>query len=224
MILDTKRCSMCGTEKPANAFYPRHDRASGLRSRCKECENKVHRQWCSEHPQSISVYNRQDRIKHRAKRIRYATQYRIEHQERLTAQRKINSIKRAANTRRWHKANPDKSRIQGHRYRARKRNLPVNFTDVDWQHCLSYFHGQCAVCYRYPGNGLTLAMDHWIPLADTDCPGAVPSNIVPLCHGLDGCNNSKHNKPPLQWLNERYEPDSAQDIATRIARYFDQIK
>jgi hypothetical protein len=65
-----------------------------------------------------------------------------------------------------------------------------------------------------------------IPLTDPrpDNPGTVPTNIVPLCHGVDGCNLSKSNGDPIEWLTSRYVPRKAKQILARIQAYFDSLK
>jgi hypothetical protein len=88
--------------------------------------------------------------------------------------------------------------------KIREHKLPNTLTQEDWEHALAYFNGRCAVCDRPPGLFHTLSMDHWIPLNHPDCPGTTPQNIVPLCHGIDGCNGSKHAQDPLIWLIKRY--------------------
>jgi hypothetical protein len=106
------------------------------------------------------------------------------------------------------------------RRQARKRNLPVAYTKSDWDRALAYFGGICAVCGRPPGLWHTIAADHWIPLSSPDCPGTIPTNIVPLCHGIDGCNNSKHSRLPIDWLIDRFGKREAKRIAKRIDTYF----
>jgi hypothetical protein len=81
------------------------------------------------------------------------------------------------------------------------------------------------VCGRYIGNDnehLKLAIDHWIALDDkrVNNPGTVITNLLPLCHGKGGCNNSKGNKDPEQWLHEIYSCDEAEAILGRIKAYF----
>lgn len=87
-----------------------------------------------------------------------------------------------------------------HRRRARKRALPALYTPQHWRLALDYWHHACAVCKAQEGFWWTLAMDHWIPLADPLCPGTVPWNIVPLCNGTTGCNTHKINIPAKEWL------------------------
>ena len=90
------------------------------------------------------------------------------------------------------------------RRRARKLNLPDNWTVDDWLHALDYFDHRCAVCGKAASGSRFLAADHWIPLASDDekNPGTVPWNMVPLCHGNRGCNNSKGATHPHEWLKK----------------------
>lgn len=109
-----------------------------------------------------------------------------------------------------------------HRRRARQRDLPATFTATDWQRALDYFDCRCAVCKRPIGLWHTLAQDHWIPVSKG---GAyTPDNIVPLCHGDGGCNNSKWNKDAHEWLMERYSARKVAQIEKRIAAYFAWVK
>jgi endogenous inhibitor of DNA gyrase (YacG/DUF329 family) len=90
------------------------------------------------------------------------------------------------------------------RRRARKLNLPDNWTVNDWLHALDHFDHRCAVCGKVASGARFLAADHWIPLASNqeNNPGTVPWNMVPLCHGSRGCNNSKGALHPREWLKK----------------------
>lgn len=129
--------------------------------------------------------------------------------------------------REWRIANPDKcrtySRLNQVKRRALRRKYPQRFSEADWQNCLVYWGGRCAICKRLPGNGRKLSMDHWIPLTDPDCPGTVAINIIPLCHGIGGCNNSKGQKRPDIWLTERYGSILANIFLKRIEAYFEWV-
>lgn len=125
---------------------------------------------------------------------------------------------------RWRIENPEQHRANKHRRRARKRSLPNTITAADIQYALNYFKGCCAICGR-PLNGLwhTGALDHWIPLASPDCPGSIATNELPLCQGLDGCNNEKNDKYPTEWLIEKYGNRKANVILKRIKTYFSTL-
>lgn len=120
-----------------------------------------------------------------------------------------------------------KRRIEFMLYKSRKLSLPDKFTVEDWQRVLDYFHGCCAVCGRQLNDLFgehTAAMDHWIPLSSPDCPGTIPTNIVPLCHGITGCNNSKGNKDPEKWLQEQFGKRKAHEILHNVETYFESVK
>lgn len=116
-----------------------------------------------------------------------------------------------------------KQTAAGQRRRAKKNNLPSGYRRKDWQNALIYFDGCCAVCGRPAGLWHTLAADHWIPISSPDCPGTVPTNIVPLCHGLDGCNNSKSNREPVEWLLSKFGKQKTDTILKNIQAYFDSL-
>lgn len=105
-------------------------------------------------------------------------------------------------------------------YNERKRNLPTAFTARDWENALEYWEHRCAICERPRGLWHTLAQDHWVPLTSPDCPGTVPTNILPLCHGTDGCNNSKGKKLPGPWLREKLGARRAGRKLREIQDYF----
>ena len=109
-------------------------------------------------------------------------------------------------------------------YVVRKRSLPHSFTQQDWERALEYWGYRCAVCGRPRGLWHTLAADHWIPLTHPDCPGTVPTNIIPLCHGEGGCNNSKGKKMPDAWLEERLGQKQGFQKGVEIDAYFLALK
>lgn len=101
------------------------------------------------------------------------------------------------------------------------------YSEDDWEAALAYFGNKCAVCGRSADEWTVIAADHWIPRSKGGLTAR--SNIVPLCHTRrryhaegKGCNNSKYNKMPLEWLSE-YFSDDAQRIQARIQTYFDSL-
>lgn len=152
--------------------------------------------------------------------------------------RKINGKWLVDNTKRWRQQNPDsyrklqrrhrlkypeKSRIRTHKRLARKRQLPNNCTPDNWEACLEYWQHRCAACGRTKDETITIAADHWIPLSWPDCPGTIAANMIPLCHGIDGCNNTKWAHDPEIWLQKRFGVQDAQVILSRINAYFEWV-
>lgn len=108
-------------------------------------------------------------------------------------------------------------------YRDRRRSLPVNFSTREWEIAQTYWAHRCAICDRPRGLWHTLSQDHWIPLTDPHCPGTIPTNILPLCYGTDGCNNSKGKKTPEFWLIEKLGKRKARLKLEEIHTYFGWI-
>lgn len=134
--------------------------------------------------------------------------------------------------RQWDLNNPAKVALQSQAVRTRKHGLPFSFTDEDWQRCLEYWGHKCCICGNPPDLWHVLAREHWIAVTDprSDNPGTVPWNILPMCHsrkgsrGMAGCNNSKHNKDPEQWLIETFGKRKARQILKRIQAYFEWVR
>lgn len=91
----------------------------------------------------------------------------------------------------------------------------------DWNKCLEYFNHRCAVCGRPAGLWHTIAADHWMPLTRGGTDAV--TNIIPLCHGVDGCNNSKSNKEPFLWLADRLGAKDGLKVALHILAYFARV-
>lgn len=206
----TKRCTHCKQIKPLSEFGKHKSQPDGYHYQCKECSNGMARAiYRTEKGRARKLAeNRRSKQKHKEKRNAESREYNRLHWDRL---REIQKKDR--------KNNPDRIRAKNNRRRARMVNLPCLFTVDDWNFALEFFNHRCAVCGRPAGLWHTLAQDHWIPLSNPNCPGTVPSNIVPLCHGDNGCNNSKHSRDPIEWLNSRYGPQKAKHILKRIEEY-----
>lgn len=133
-----------------------------------------------------------------------------------------------ARLQRYYEKNPDKvraqNRVKQRRRSARLRSLSDTLSNEQWEACLSHWGHSCAVCGRVAGFWHVLAMDHWIPITSLNCPGTVVYNIVPLCHGEGGCNNSKRNSDPERWLVRRYGTRKAKQISKKIEAYFDLVR
>ena len=163
-----------------------------------------------------------ERARERSKN--WAQQHQEEIAEKARGYRRIHREHIAARMREWRTNNLNTGKIHKARRKARKLNLPDNFTADDWECALNYFRNCCAVCGRQIGLWHRMAADHWIPLTSPDCPGTVAWNMVPLCHGVDGCNNSKKDKPPTDWLIEKFGPRKGRAILKRIEAFLESRK
>lgn len=212
-----------GREYYAEHTDERRAYAHHYRKERKESVRQSQRQYRAKNLESLLARNRQYYAENRDELLKYHKQYRAKNREMvLDRKRKYYAANKDAikdNIRRWNDQNPDMVRAQRHRRLARKRSLPDAFTASDWQHAVDFFGGCCAVCGRPPGLWHTLAADHWIPLASPDCPGTVPHNIVPLCHGEGGCNNAKQSRTAAEWLTTTFGKRKGLAILRRIEAY-----
>ncbi len=239
--------------KTEEFFGVRRDRTNGFKSWCRKCTKVYMREhdqkrrldpafqaWQREYKQKLLTDPKYRERQQKYDRDRRADpikrERRREYQQKLQAdplyreRRRKYYLQRYADPtvriqkREYYKANPHISRVISMRRKARKRNLPDNFTDRDWRNALDYFENRCAVCERVPELGRILSADHWIPLTSPDCLGTVPQNIVPLCYGKEGCNNSKHNRDAKEWLVEKFGEVEAARILARIEAYFASLE
>lgn len=175
----------------------------------------------------------------RERRLAYAVEYRAANKERLRewhrAYYRANREKRLTKDRNSYQRHyekrknardnyRDKNRITI-RLRNRSRKLALafargDFTPQDWERCLAYWGNACAVC-GVTSEIRSIAADHWIPL----CVGGKTDklNIIPLCHGVGGCNNRKSKRLPEEWLTAQVGADMAQSIIEQVSAYFASI-
>jgi hypothetical protein len=186
---------------------------------------QYHRQYYQDNREQILDRHRRYHENNREKELERNRQYRQDNREQRHQYYQDNREQIAERMRQYRQENRDIFRANYARRRARKNELPDDFTAEDIQHAVDYFNGCCAVCGR-PLRDLfgthTMAMDHWIPLSydGDDNPGTVPGNMVPLCHGEDGCNNKKNGTLPGDWLRQVYSDHEAQKIEQRIQEFF----
>lgn len=208
----------------------------------RELHNERTRQYYQKNRARIYAKNREYKERNKEWYREYDREYRIKNKERIYEQKKqwvkknrdginashrafyrLNRAKIAQWQREYAKAYPEKKVIREARRRARKRQLPSTFTAQDWQFCIEYFNYTCAVCgcqLRDMFGNIEPHADHWIPLANPDCPGTVPRNMVCLCNS---CNLSKGAKLPEKWLTEGYGAKKAKQILQRIQNYFEGL-
>lgn len=220
ITIPTKSCSKCLRVLPATTdyFYKKPRGLYGLYSWCKQCfsaHTKV----------KASQWQKDNRERSREIQRRYHHKNAAQINERTRQRTLLNPVPRRERVKRWRLNNPTKRALNEQKRRARKRTMPNVLTLQDWQYALDYFHGCCAACGRQLNEMFgthTAAMDHWIPLASSECPGTVATNIVPLCHGENGCNNSKRSTMPEVWLINRFGKRKAAQILKRVQAYFDR--
>lgn len=102
---------------------------------------------------------------------------------------KANIEREAQRMLKWRKANPAKYAAIHNRYRARVRSIGGSYTAEQFK----ALGNVCLCCRRSESElqslGLKLVPDHILPISKGGSNDI--SNIQPLCHGKDGCNNHK---------------------------------
>lgn len=173
------------------------------------------RNWRKNNPEKFKAKIARNTARHRDHIRRRQHNYYLQHKHIWDASRKE-----------WRKNNLDKARLIGriasHKYRVKARNLPNDFSNTDWLRALTYWEYKCAYCGASEGlfKSMQLTMDHFIPVISNDCPGTIPSNIVPACLS---CNGSKAHRPVEIWLIEKFGKRKATAILKRIKEYFDNL-
>lgn len=238
-----KRCTKCGEEFPATTEYFHKEKLGkyGLRADCKWCKNAKKRAARLDpiKGDEIRRYMREywQIPENKAKKKAYdQSRY---HRPEVKA-------RAAQNAHKWRQRPGVKEHLKeyfsewkqrvdfgplnvvyGAKRKARKRGLCDDFTPAQRQFAIEYFNNCCAVCGRQFFDLFgerQLALDHWIPITSKECPGTTASNMVPLCHGTGGCNNSKRNTDPQEWLIRRFGKRKSSQILERINSYFDVVR
>jgi hypothetical protein len=177
------------------------------------------REWYKNNLSKIQTYRQKHAVKRKAQAVLWAER----NKEHIRAYRIANRDKTRARGQAWMRNFPERNAAREQRRRARKALLPDTWTAEQLAFMLDYWQHACAVCGNPKGLFWSLAHDHWIPIASADCPGTIAGNMIPLCHGDSGCNNSKHATDPHTWLLERFGASKARKIEQSIAAYFAQV-
>lgn len=211
-----KHCPKCDSDFPATPeyFYRAKRNRDGLNTYCKECDRHSVNTWYQQNKQRAISTKRTwlntNRSHHRVLTRIWSQSHPEQHRE---------------YARRYHAKHPEKSREKSRIRRARKANVLYTFTVSHERIALDYFNGCCAVCNRQLQDLFgthTVHWDHWIPLSKGG--HTTPDNMVPLCGGMDGCNNRKYSNDPIEWINREFKPRQAKVILARVEAYFEYIK
>ena len=226
-VVPLKRCCICHIFQPWKNFPSDCTKPDGMCYSCKHCtsikkraayqQNKEHRiaydrAWKKRHRSRILLQRRARYWTNPEKKRREAREWYENHKEkclehdrqyraknpvkRLLMYRAYNMLHKTERSA-WWKSNRTRALVYAANRRARRAALPDTFTETEANFMLTYWHFCCAICGNQRGFFWSLAHDHWIPLASPQCPGTIAENIIPLCHGQGGCNNSKADKDPV---------------------------
>jgi hypothetical protein len=185
-------------------------RSRGYYLRNRDETNRKRREDRKQNPEKYRQLDKEYYNKNREQIIEHVRQWRKENRERYRLY-----------NREWAENNPEAfdamMRAAWQRRRARRLNLPVDFTNDDWLYCLEYWNHQCAVC----GSDENLHADHWIALSVDESPGTVADNMVVLC---GHCNKTKHAIEPVRWLIETFGEEFAMQKLAEVEAYFRHVQ
>lgn len=209
-----KRCSKCKLDLPRNSEYFPKNRYNkdGYAVYCKSCCNKDGRDRYARNADAIKKKHNEFRATRRDETNEKNRDYYRRNRDKV---RLKNSI--------WWKSNPDKTKVYYNEYIQRIKSLPNTLSRLEWEFSQEYFGNRCAYCGEEFSLDSTkiLSMDHFIPVTNSDCPGTVAENIVPVCYS---CNSSKHNEFPTKWLIRRFGSEEAGVIEARVLAYLSKFK
>lgn len=200
----TKKCSMCGEEKPSTKehFCVGKSYKDGLRPYCRVCNRKRDRQYWQK--------NREVLLQ---KRRHYYEENRHVFSEKNKVYRENNKESIREMKRQYSKTPKGREidNVKVQRYQAREKNLPATFIVDQWRLCKSFFQDSCAYCGK-PSK--RLQQDHVVPVASGG--GYVAENIVPTCRR---CNMNKGKQEFSSWYSN-YQHYSEERLS-RIESYLD---
>lgn len=218
-------CTGCGKDKPLGDFPNYYKTQHGRQQPCNTCRYATAREKRLAAPNSRAArWLKTSWVCRDCGMEKPMTDFRASHKSRMGHIQPCRACCRAQQNA-WLAAHPEKVWARNHRRLSRRNQVPFAFTKADHTFMMQYWGYCCAACGHEEGLfNQSLCMDHWIPLAHADCPGTVPTNIVPLCSRVGGCNSSKNHTDPLVWLKRRFGPHKAACILKAIEAYFDHVR
>lgn len=202
-----KTCTKCQQVQSLDFFHKSSGNKDGKRNTCKACTRKQDQ---ARYQKNAESYRRRGLDNYYANADRYAeysAKRYADNKEQIAAARSAlrrenlwhhkalerasyarNVTQKREYSRRYSKANPDKSRVRNSRRRARlAQAICYAITPKELQ---GMYLQPCSFC------GLTgsIDLDHKIPLSRGGSHGI--GNLMPLC---DNCNSTKYNKTIMEW-------------------------
>lgn len=204
----SKRCRICGEDKPRSDFSKHARTTDRLNSYCKACSNERNRlryiankasidarhmeyywknketyyargkKWAKAHPEKI--------------RVKYARWYYSHQDERRESSARwysANGKRARVYGVRWRAANPARTQAQGQKRRARVRGAEGSYTFQEWLELKAQYDYRCLCCGKQEPE-IKLTVDHVIPLSKGGRNDI--ANIQPLCKSCNSSKNTKH--------------------------------
>jgi hypothetical protein len=204
----TKGCPVCKRILPLADFY--FLKSGKYSPQCSDCKAAYSKEYYHRDIETSRKRGKEQSAKHFHKNALYRKQHYPEQRKR---------------TDEWVSKNRDRVNAGINKRRALKAMLPYDLPLGKEFEIISRFDGRCAICGRAESKGRRIVLDHWIAIKAkvVNNPGTVESNLVPICHGITGCNNSKSNQLPLNWLKKKFG-DEGELIYDRIEKYLKAVR
>lgn len=177
--MQTKTCTKCGAEKPAEEFYKSKLGKYGVRAKCKVC--------CAEY-----YLENKERIAECQAEYRRVNKEKV--LERDAKYRRNNRDKQAEYQTKWRVANKDRVAKWRRNYHAKKQNAQGNHTAQDIQAILNNQQNKCAYCEADLTNGHDV--DHIRPISRGG-----RNDIINLVCACSACNRSKNDRTLSEWFD-----------------------
>ncbi len=196
--MSSRSCTKCGLVKPLDAFY-KSNGAFGKSAKCKLCENALAKEYRKRlraenelHPPAV-----QEKICYSCKRLKTGDEFHVSKTRRdgLNSRCKTCTItsgkvnhakdpsKKAASSRAWMRANPEKRAAIYARRKHLERTAPggpYSPYREDYKPRVAAYAGLCAYCRKVP----YATLEHAVPL--TRGGTNFPDNIYPACRPCNG--------------------------------------
>jgi 5-methylcytosine-specific restriction endonuclease McrA len=183
-----KKCTKCGEEKNETEFYKNRSKRGGLETCCKECADKINKQYYLAKRDDIREYKR----KYREANIEYILEQGRKYRE---ANREILSKKQREYSKTEKGRIVEKVSQQNRRYLKRYNTNPGDKLTAKQIKYLTEIYTHCVYCDTEltPDN---THIDHVHPLSKGGSHSI--DNVVLACKD---CNLRKNDKPLDQWLS-----------------------
>jgi hypothetical protein len=206
-----KVCSDCDVWKPLEDYSKNKGTSDGKRYICKECDKERVRKYRRENEEKYKDYNKKYHAENIEERRASNKEYRENNneyeKERMVKWRKENTehiqqyhrdyaienkelIKKY--TAKWISENRNLTVLYQQKRRARKKQLPNDFTVEEQKKVLEQFNDSCALT----GDKQNIHFDHVIPIS-IGHGGTTYGNMIPLRADL---NFSKHDSNIFEWF------------------------
>ena len=215
-----RKCTICGRWLVASTYNFHKQKAGkyGLKSKCKECQKRYHKQYHETNKDKIAEQRKQWRQENKEKVLERNKQYyqnnRGKEAERHNLWYKANKEMVREQHKQYYEANKDKIAERRKKYyespqgqvaefnksqrrRIKEEQQGTGITKDQWLEMMSFFDWQCA----YSGETLTKgnrSIDHIVPLNSNG--DNMVWNCVPMVKSL---NSRKHTKDMLEWYREQ---------------------